>query len=164
MNKDGKVRSNDAIMALRIVAQLMTPDSYQTWAADMNGDLAVRANDATLILREAAGLTAPGTDIIAGPGKQITIALSEAHGVAGESIAVPVWIDNADILSSGAISISYDSSVLRATGISSDSDALMVSNTTEPGTLRIAFANASSLSPAPAMSAAKTDQGPSPTP
>ena len=57
VNGDGSVRSNDAIMALRIVAGLMEPTEDQKWAADMNGDGNVRSNDAIFILRQVAGLT-----------------------------------------------------------------------------------------------------------
>jgi hypothetical protein len=57
VNGDGSVRSNDAIMALRIVAGLMESTEEQKWAADMNDDGNVRSNDAILILRQVAGLT-----------------------------------------------------------------------------------------------------------
>ena len=59
VNGDGKVRSNDAILTLRIAAGLMTPTPQQENAADMNNDGKVRSNDAILILRKAAGLAAP---------------------------------------------------------------------------------------------------------
>jgi hypothetical protein len=60
VNDDGAVRSNDAILALRIAAGLMEPTEYQKQAADMNGDGEIKANDAIRVLRKAAGLTAPG--------------------------------------------------------------------------------------------------------
>jgi len=56
VDRDGNIRSNDAILTLRIAAGLMEPDEYQMEAADMSGDGVIRANDAILILREAAGL------------------------------------------------------------------------------------------------------------
>ena len=56
VNNDGNVRSNDAILALRIASGLIEPTPEQRQAADMNGDGMVRSNDAILILREAAGL------------------------------------------------------------------------------------------------------------
>ncbi len=59
VNNDGKIRSNDAIITLRIAAGIMEPTEYQKQAADMNNDGKVRSNDAILILREAAGLLAP---------------------------------------------------------------------------------------------------------
>jgi len=56
VNDDNNVKSNDAILALRIAAGLMTPTPEQECAADVNRDGQVRANDAIIILRIAAGL------------------------------------------------------------------------------------------------------------
>jgi hypothetical protein len=142
VNGDGQVRSNDAILTLRIAAQMIEPTAEQLQAADYNGDGQVRSNDAILILRVAAGLpvAAPSKDIVAG--RNITIALGEAHGVAGESITLPVMVDNTHALAGGDISISYDQTVLRALNVSSESNTLMVGNLSQPGTVRIAFANA----------------------
>jgi hypothetical protein len=56
VNDDSSIRSNDAILALRIAAGLMTPTPQQECAADTNRDGKVRANDAIIILRKAAGL------------------------------------------------------------------------------------------------------------
>ncbi len=139
---DGQVRSNDAILTLRIASQLIEPTAEQFQAADYNGDGRVRSNDAILILRVAAGLpvTAPSKDIVAG--RHITITLGEAHGVAGESITLPVMVDNTHALAGGDISISYDQTVLRAINVSSEPNTLMVSNLGQPGTVRISFANA----------------------
>jgi len=145
VNNDGAVRSNDATMCLRIAALLMTPTEYQLWAADMNDDGAVRANDATLILRTSAGIAAPGIGVIANAGGYITVMLSEVHGITGERITVPVKVDNIGMLASGEICIAYDSTVLRAVDVSSDSGALLVNNATKPGMLRIAFASAGRL-------------------
>jgi len=145
INNDGAVRSNDATLALRIAAGLMVPDEYQKWAADMNGDGVVRSNDATLILRKAAGLGAPNKNIIASAGKTTNVMLTEAYGVAGESIIVPISVDNIDKLASGDICITYDGSVLRAVGISSDRNLLLESNVSTPGVVRISFAGTDRL-------------------
>ena len=66
VNDDGNVRSNDAVLVLRIAAGIMEPTEYQERAADMNDDGKIRSNDAMLILRKAAGLAAPGKDSIMG--------------------------------------------------------------------------------------------------
>ncbi len=63
VNGDGIVRSDDAIIALRISGGLMEPTYYQKVAADMNGDGQVKANDAIMILRKAAGLASPDAGI-----------------------------------------------------------------------------------------------------
>jgi N-acetylneuraminic acid mutarotase len=145
VNNDGKVRSNDAMLALRIAAGLMEPTDYQKWAADMNDDGKIRSNDAMLILRKAAGLAAPDIQPVATGSGEITVMLGEAHGVAGERITVPLMVDNIPKLASGDICIAYDSAVLRAVEVSSDSEALLQSNLAETGMIRIAFAGADGL-------------------
>lgn len=145
VNSDGFILSNDAILTLRITAQLVIPDIYQTWAADFNNDGKVKASDATLILREVAGLPAPCATPISGISEQITVRLPDAYGTVGEGIAVPVKIDKSNMLSSGEICIAYDSKVLRATGIISDSGALFAYNIARPGIARIAFAGINNL-------------------
>ena len=56
VNADGRVRANDATLALRGASGLEQLNATQTLAADVNADGRVRANDATAILRFAAGL------------------------------------------------------------------------------------------------------------
>ncbi|MBM3239750.1 T9SS type A sorting domain-containing protein [Candidatus Poribacteria bacterium] len=145
VNNDGKVRSNDAMLALRIAAGLMEPSDYQKWAADMNDDGKIRSNDAMLILRKAAGLAAPEIQPVATGSGEITVMLGEAHGVAGERITVPLTVDDVHQLASGDICISYDNSVLRAVEVSSDSEVLLQSNLAETGMIRIAFASTDGL-------------------
>ncbi len=145
VNNDGKIASNDAILAMRIAIGLVIPTDYQKWAADMNGDGKIGSDDAILILRKAAGLSAPYKDIIASDTKHITISLSEAHGVSGETIEIPVKVDNYNTLAGGDIVITYDPEVLCADGISFSKDLLLVSDTNDLGKIRIAFANVNSL-------------------
>lgn len=59
VNGDGKIGSNDAILALRIAAGMVTPNLQQQCAADVNDDGSVRANDAIMVLQMAAGMRAP---------------------------------------------------------------------------------------------------------
>ena len=145
VNNDGGVRANDAIMALRIAVGMIEPSDYQLWAADINGDGKVAANDAIFILRKAANLAAPGVGTLAGGSGQITITLAGSHGAAGETISVPLMVDNVAGLAGGDICVVYDNSVLRAVDISSDLCVSMVANFSEPGTVRIAFAGVDRL-------------------
>jgi len=140
VNDDSAIRSNDAILALRIAAGLMEPTEYQKQAADMNGDGEIKANDAIVILREAAGLAAPRKSVIASAGGSITVTLVEGHGGAGESVTVPLNVDNTAGLAGGDICIAYDNTVLRAVDVSFDSHMLTANNMSEPGVIRIAFA------------------------
>lgn len=145
VNGDGQILFDDAILVLYIATGLMGSTNDQKCAADMDDDGEVRSNDAILILREVTGLAAPNTELIAGINKRVTITLPEAHGIAGERITVPVKVDNVDILASGDLCIAYNSAVLQVIDVSTDSDALLVCNTAEPGTVRIAFAGTSSI-------------------
>ena len=143
VNNDGEIKSNDAMLILRIAVGLLEPNDYQRCAADYNGDGKIASNDATLVLRKAAGLEAPSKNIITD--RHISLSLSEAHGLKGDTISVPITVDNIDILSSGDMSISYDSNVLRAIDVLSSGGLLMVNNITQPGLIRISFANADIL-------------------
>ena len=145
VNNDRKINAADAILALRISAELKPATPEEFWAADMNGDGKVGSNDAILILLEIPKSSAPGREFIASGGRNTRVALGEAHGIAGESITVPLRVDDPDILAGGDISIAYDSSVLRAVSVSSGSDMLMEVNLAEPGLVHIAFANSGGL-------------------
>ena len=139
VNSDGSIKSNDAILALRISAELLVPTSQQLCAADMNNDGKVKANDTIAILRKVAGLGAPSKNIIAG--ETINIKLDEVHGVAGESVTVPIRIDQNNIVAGGDIVIAYDYSVLKAVEVSSYPNTLIESNIAYPGIIKISFAD-----------------------
>ncbi len=143
VNKDGRVRSNDAILALNIATGSLEPTEYQEWAADMNGDGRVRSNDAILILREAAGLTAPARNIIVDT--PVTLSIAEAHGTAGDRISVALRTDNTSALAGGDLRVAYDSHVLKAVKVSTESDMLLATNLDDPGIVRIAFAQDNSI-------------------
>jgi hypothetical protein len=154
VNGDGSIKSNDAILALRISAGLITPTVEQICSADMNNDGSVKANDAILILRKVAGLEAPPKNLIADRNISVSFLVSpsneegtksEAHGLKGETITVPITVDNIDILSSGDMSISYDSKVLRAIDVLSSDGLLMADNVSQPGLIRISFAGVDRL-------------------
>jgi len=140
VNKDGVVRSSDAIMALRISVGLLEPTYYQKVAADMNRDGKVKSDDVILILKKSAGLAAPGAIFVAKSNERLDITMGDAHGIAGETITVPVIISNPDILLGGDICIAYDNSVIHAVNVLSVSDTLLVSDLSDPGIIRIAFA------------------------
>ncbi|MBD3184031.1 T9SS type A sorting domain-containing protein [Candidatus Poribacteria bacterium] len=145
VNGDGYVRSNDAILALRISAGLLTPTAQQLCAADMNDDGNVRSNDCILILRKSAGLAAPDRGSVAVVRGNIRLSVDEVYSLAGRTISVPLRIDNPRLLAGGDISIAYDPSVLKATGVPSDSGMLLVSNVNNPGMVSISFASSDVL-------------------
>ncbi|MBM3211716.1 hypothetical protein FJZ33_05835, partial [Candidatus Poribacteria bacterium] len=145
VNGDGSIKSNDAILTLRISAGLLVPTDQQLCAADYNNDKQVKSNDAILILRKSADLIAPEKGPIVSGNRNINVTLDRIYGAAGQSITVPFRVDNSQILAGGDIQVAYNSSVLRATEVFSDEKILLVGNVSEPGVIRIAFAIAESL-------------------
>ncbi|MFC1713785.1 cohesin domain-containing protein [Candidatus Poribacteria bacterium] len=139
LSGNGAVGSDDALLALRIAVGQLIPTDYQMSVGDMDGDGRIRANDALMILQIVVGVAAPGIDTVADRGAPITVTLAEVHGVAGESITVPVKVDNTQGVAGGDISIRYDPEVLRAVNISPDPHVIMASNLREAGIARIAF-------------------------
>lgn len=59
VNGDGIIRSDDAIIALKITAGLIKPTAQQFCSADMDGNGKVTADDVIKIIRKSAGLAAP---------------------------------------------------------------------------------------------------------
>ncbi|MEK7396078.1 MAG: cohesin domain-containing protein, partial [Candidatus Poribacteria bacterium] len=142
VNNNGSIQSNDAILVLRISAELLIPDEQQLYSADMNNDGVVRSNDAIAILRKVVGLGAPDkTPIVK---DVVSVRLDNINGIAGQTITVPLKIDGSGIVAGGDISIAYDSSVLNVVEISSDPDTIMVINTANSGIIKIAFVGSSS--------------------
>lgn len=58
LNSDGIISSGDAVIALRISAQLIQATELQKCAGDINKDGVINSADAVLILRKSAGLIA----------------------------------------------------------------------------------------------------------
>jgi hypothetical protein len=133
---DGIVRSKDAFMVISYLVQLITLTDSQKLAADIDNNGNINSKDALLIMRKSIGL-------ISAPPKShsnlISLMLPEIHGVAGESIIVPVRLDKLNDVICGIISISYDSRILKAVDVTTDQDALLVSNINQSGIVYIAF-------------------------
>ncbi len=135
VNGDGKIKPNDAILALRISAGLLEPTQEQFFTADMNGDGKIRADDAILILKQSV-LAPP--DSINLPEK-LLINVNSATGFCGERVSIPISISGMDILAGGDIEIEYDSSILRVVSISNSHDLLIAGNISKPGLVRLSF-------------------------
>lgn len=143
-NGDGVINSKDAIIVLRIAAGLTQPTEEQKCSADANGDGVINSKDAIIVLRKSAGLPtgAPAKDI--NPAL-VAITIDDISGTAGNRVTVPVKIDKFNAVSGGNFALVYDSSVLRAVEVNSEAGILLSGNITQPGVVRIAFANSESL-------------------
>ena len=144
VNKDCAVKPSDAIIALQIAAGLKEPNDYEKVAADMTGDGKILANDAIKILQAAVGLGAPDMNFPAVK-KPITLALSDLHGTAGDTVILPLNVDNTNNLAGGDICIVYNNTILQALEVSSTSNVLMVSKISDPGVIRVSFAGSGKL-------------------
>jgi len=133
---DGEVKSKDAFMVLSFLVQLINLTNKQILAADIDGNGIINTKDVIMIMQKSVGLIAPPKAY----SERINLVLPKIHGVAGESIIVPVKIDRFDDLASGFISISYDSRILQAVEVNTAQDMLLSSNINNSGIIYIAFA------------------------
>jgi len=145
VNGDGVLGIDDAILILKMLVKLIEPTPQQAIVADLNNDGEIKLDDAIIILQKVDGFGAPDKDAYLTFNGDVCVTLGEVYGSAGKSIIVPLEIDNANVLSGGKVCISYDSSVLHAVDVLSDSGVLMASNANGSGILHIAFANADML-------------------
>ena len=67
VNRDGKIKAQDARLALRISARLEQADEFTLLLADANRDGKVKAGDARLILRASARIEALPDERFAAP-------------------------------------------------------------------------------------------------
>jgi len=144
-NRDGTIRSDDAILILQIAVGMLSPDSYHIWAADMDNDGEIKVNDAIIILNGLVALSAPGrqeedshentSDHI------VSIILESPRQTAEGDLEVSLKMNNANILGGGQICISYDTEALYVVDVYS-SQSVLASNFKELGKVQIGFANA----------------------
>lgn len=143
INGDGKVRSNDALLALRIAVGLVKePTEAQKEAADMNNDGKIRSNDALLVLRKAVGLIAAPALVNSSPATPLKVRLIKTQGVDGDFHAV-LTVDNPQAVGSADVKIVYDASALVATGVDAvgQDGALLEANIDTPGVIQLATAS-----------------------
>jgi len=145
INGDGIVNSKDAILALQFTVGLKTPTDQQKCAADVIADGEIKANDVIKILQMSTGQGAPIREFALAKDRTVTVTLDEIHGVSGKSVVVPIKVDKTSALAGGDISIIYDSSVLKAVDVSTDTGILLTANMAEPGNVRISFAGTQKL-------------------
>jgi len=144
---DGVINAKDAIIVLRIAAGLSQPTEEQKCSADANSDGVINAKDAIIVLRIAAGLQQmpSGAPASISPAL-VTITLDDVYGTAGNRVTVPIKIDKFSAVSGGDFMLVYDSSVLRAVEVNSETGVVLASNVTKPGIVKIAFANSENIS------------------
>ncbi|MCX6354955.1 MAG: PQQ-binding-like beta-propeller repeat protein [Candidatus Aureabacteria bacterium] len=115
LNGDGIVRSVDAEIAMGIATKEISPTTLQMDAGDVNGDGAIDSADVVLIMRIAVGL--PINPSVASSGGLVppggyVLTLPETSGAPGETITVPLEINDASEISGSDVYLNYDASLL----------------------------------------------------
>jgi hypothetical protein len=157
LSSDGKVKSNDGAIALRIAVGKITPTTEQQSAGDVNGDRRINSADVALIMRMAVGLNVVPNDrarmtIQAMTGSPVTLQVGRVSGFQGHTVWVPVSVDNAAQLAGADLTLNYDPNVLAFTESTPDSRTVRLSGVTQghnfsldshgdrPGVIQIALA------------------------
>jgi len=109
VNRDRRLNSADAIVALRIAAGLIQPRPNQATEADVDGNGRVESFDASCILHRAVGLDCPGSDE---PGSLANLVVSPFAVAAGQEIETQISIQGIDKLLGGDVTLRYDANAL----------------------------------------------------
>ena len=116
INGDEVVYGDDALLALKIAVGELIPTELQKLAGDLNGDRKIDSADAVMILRKAVGL--PVNPPQTGGGSltrsvgEYAVEISDGWGLPGDTVYIPISIDNASDLAGLDLSLSYDPTVL----------------------------------------------------
>jgi hypothetical protein len=143
VNGDGLVKSNDAILCLKIAAGVITPDPKQKCAADMNCDGQIKSNDAILILKKAAGIPVAPCSIITVNLTDLSKAqrfvslkgISYKNGV----VTLAIVVNNFDDVAGADISLEYNPSGLSPIEVTPSQGTTLVANLNTPGKIKIAW-------------------------
>ena len=138
---DGLVDVRDAVLCLRIAAELYTPIRQEEWAADVDATGTVQSADALLILKKDVerllALKRVFVERETEVGKAL-VRLDKPSGISGEVVTVPMVVENGRSAWAGDISLSYDPEVLEILGVKASRDGvLMEANTTLKGKVKV---------------------------
>ncbi|MCX6357765.1 MAG: cohesin domain-containing protein, partial [Candidatus Aureabacteria bacterium] len=120
LNGDGIVKSIDADIAMKISTREISATTFQENAGDVNGDGAIDSADAVLIMRLAVGLPINPSVASSGglvPADGYVLTLPESSGAPGETITVPLEINDASEFSGADVDLNYDASLLVPKGV-----------------------------------------------
>jgi hypothetical protein len=123
LDNDGRPRSSDVILALKMAVDLLTPDPCQQIAAELNGDGFIDSADALIIQRLAIGkpINPPQTGaakwtlndgIPTWPPKETeakTVEIASDVAAPGETVTVPLTISDSTGLSGFDVELSFPS-------------------------------------------------------
>ncbi|MCX6355657.1 MAG: cohesin domain-containing protein, partial [Candidatus Aureabacteria bacterium] len=116
VNGDGEVSAGDAALAMQISVGNVSPTALQMDAGDINCDGRIDSADVVSIIRIAVGLPINPTEVAStqmiSPSGGYRVSLPEASGSAGETVTIPLAINDAIRFSGSDIYLNYDSRLL----------------------------------------------------
>jgi len=129
VDDDGDISAHDASLVLQHVVGLMPFTSEQQVVADVSDDGTISAYDAALILQYTVGLITafPSENdgmasAVANANSRICpVSLSDISAKPGSKITMPISVLDADSIIAGEMTLSYDSNILRAIGVTTTS-------------------------------------------
>jgi len=145
VNRDGRVNSADAILALRIAAGLLQPTPTQLADADMDGNGRVESIDASCMLHRAVGLDCPprGASNVAA---NLLIAPFSIN--TGHEITTTISVSGIDQLLGGDVSLRFDANALEIMDIQPSAEiaeGALLANLNNAGQAQFSFATASGV-------------------
>jgi len=145
VNRDGRVNSADAILALRIASGLLIPTPAQLADADMDGNNRVESIDASCMLYQAVGLDCPPGGV---SNMAANLFIAPFSIRAGEEIETKISVHGIDKLLSGDVSLRFDSNTLEIVEIQPSTEmrnVAFVSNLTSSAQVSFSFAVANGI-------------------
>jgi outer membrane protein assembly factor BamB len=119
LNGDGQIRASDAALATRISIGEVAPTSLQMNAGDINADRVIDSSDVVSIMRIAVGLPINpsggilnSTDRSSSAVDNYILSLPSMDAEAGQTLTVPLEVNDASLLSGADINVNYDPNVL----------------------------------------------------
>lgn len=145
VNRDGRVNSADAILALRIAAGLLQPTPTQLADADVDGNGRVESIDASCMLLRAVGLEcAPG----GASSVAANLRIAPFSITAGNEIATTVSVSGIDHLLSGDVSLRFDANAIEVMDIQPSAElskGVLQTNLNHAGQVQFSFATANGV-------------------
>lgn len=143
VNRDGRVNSADAILALRIAVGLLIPTPDQLADADIDRNSRVESLDASCMLHQAVGLDCP----LGGVTNSIASLSIAPFSIGAENeIETKVFVTGVDNLLGGDVDLRFDSNALEIADIQPSpemSNVAFVNNLSNRGQASFSFAAAS---------------------
>jgi len=154
INRDRIVDVRDAIICLRIIANLelppispghLIPTRYERWAADATRDRSVNAGDALKILCLALGRLFPKVNLVANA-EEAVLRIPEISAMAGDTLTTSLFVEGRTDVYAAEVELSFDPEhLLILASTPGSNNSLLVENARQPGKIKLVMINADGL-------------------